>query len=82
MKNQTTKYPLYRKYKNNKSYFKIISPEKFQEIQVMGTKFYVFDFEAKILPDRNLINDLSFDYQDFCDVITKEEYDEILFKTK
>jgi len=48
-------YPQYRKYSNNKSFFKIISPEIFEEIQVLGKKKRLHKFEAKILPQKNII---------------------------
>lgn len=70
-------YPIYRKYKNNKSYFKIISKEEFEEIQVLGNTYTLYHFKAKILPDRNLIEDLSINYEAYCDVISEKEYETI-----
>ncbi|MBL1232799.1 MAG: hypothetical protein P1U44_06850 [Vicingaceae bacterium] len=70
-------YPIYRKYKNNKSYFKIISKEEFEEIQVLGNTYTLHHFKAKILPDRNLINDLSLNYRAYCDIISEYEYETI-----
>lgn len=67
-------YPIYRKYKNNKSYFKIISKEEFEEIQALGNAYTLHHFKAKILPDRNLIEDLSINYEAYCDVISENEY--------
>ncbi len=68
-------YPIYRKYKNNKSYFKIISKEEFEEIQVLGNTYTLHHFKAKILPDRNLIEDLSINYEAYCNVISEKEYE-------
>ncbi|MCB0402412.1 MAG: hypothetical protein KDD41_10040 [Flavobacteriales bacterium] len=68
-------YPQYRKYKNNKSYFKILSPEGFEEILILPNKKEIHRFEAKILPDRNLIHDLTYAYESFADIITEEEYE-------
>lgn len=51
-------FPVYRKYPNNKSYFKVLSPDTFEEVQVIGRYYNVFRFTAKILPDRNLISDM------------------------
>lgn len=67
-------YPQYRKYSNNKSYFKIISSEEFEEIQLLGTKISVHLFKAKILPDRNLIYDMTFDYEKSWVKIEEGEY--------
>ena len=70
-------YPQYRKYPNNKSYFKIISPEKFEEIQVLGNTKTLHTFEAKILPDRNYISDLTFNYKEHWVVCEKSEYEKL-----
>ena len=70
-------YPQYRKYSNNKSYFKIISSDEFEEIQLFGTKKSIHLFKAKILPDRNFIYDMTFDYEKSWQKIEKEEYDQV-----
>jgi hypothetical protein len=57
-----TTYPQYRKYKNGKSFFRIHSPVAFDEVQVMGKSYTLHVFVAKILPDRNFIYDMTFDY--------------------
>jgi len=70
-------YPQFRKYKNNKSFFKLCSNSEFEEIQVLGNTYSLHFFKATILPDRNLIYDLTFDYHNYCDVISGDEYEEI-----
>lgn len=70
-------YPQYRKYSNNKSYFKVLSPTEFEEIKVTGNNKSIHLFEAKILPDRNLIYDMTFDYDNFWVKIEKAEYETI-----
>ncbi|MDB4533272.1 hypothetical protein N9242_00250 [Vicingaceae bacterium] len=70
-------YPQYRKYANNKSFFKIISKDKFEEIQQLGNKYKIYFFEAKILPDRNYIHDLTFNYKGNWEFFTPEEYENI-----
>ena len=77
MKEKNITYPQYRKYVNNKSYFKIITPDKFEEIQVLGNKKTINIFEAKILPDRNYIADLTFNYKEHWTVCEKSEYEEL-----
>ena len=52
------KFPLYRKYPNNKSYFKVLSAESFEEIQVVGSKYLLTRVNAQILPDRYFIADM------------------------
>ena len=77
MEDNNTTYPQYRKYKNNKSYFKVISSEIFEEIQVLGSKKTIHIFEAKILPDRNYISDLTFNYQNHWIICKESEYESL-----
>lgn len=51
-------FPLYRKYKNNKNFFKITSENEFEELSIIGTKLIIKKHQVKILPDRNFIFDL------------------------
>ncbi len=74
--NQIT-FPTYRKYKNNKNFFKIINENEFEEISFIGSKVIVTKHLAKILPDRNLITDLLHD-NNFSNQSTKEEYESYL----
>jgi hypothetical protein len=66
------KYPQFRKYKNSASYFKIYSPERFDEIKRTGDNYELHEFTARILPDRNFIHDITFG--DYCEVIEEKEY--------
>lgn len=66
-------FPQYRKYSNNRNYFKIRSAEDFEEISFIGSKHIVRQHRATILPDRNLIQDLLHDPA-FAETITEEEY--------
>ena len=77
--NKTT-YPQYRKYLNGKNYFKIISPEELEEIHFNGDLCFVTKLHAKILPDRNLIYDLLFDFEKMALEILEEEYEIMLKK--
>jgi hypothetical protein len=70
-------YPQYRKYANDKSYFKVISSDKFEEIQIIGTKVVLHIFEAKILPDRNYIYDLTFNHKENWIECSAEEYENL-----
>lgn len=72
-------FPTYRKYKNNKNFFKIISENEFEEITFVGSKIFVTQHLAKILPDRNLIADLLLD-RTFAELSSQEEYESYLFK--
>lgn len=71
-------YPIYRKYKNDLSYFKISGPELLEELKIMGKFYSIHTIEAKILPERNLIFDLSFAFEDFAIEITEQDYIEKL----
>jgi hypothetical protein len=51
-------FPVYRKYKNNKHFFKVISKDSFEEIQIIGTKKTKKMIHAKQLPELNQIYDL------------------------
>lgn len=51
-------FPVYRKYPNQKSFFKIVDDRHFVEVKVTGARIDVHHFEAKILPDRNFIQDM------------------------
>jgi len=51
-------FPVYRKYANNLSFFKIISPDSFEELKVTGNYYSIIIIHAKILPERNFIEDM------------------------
>lgn len=69
----TPVFPQYRKYSNNRNFFKIRSAEDFEEISFIGSKRIVRQHRATILPDRNLVQDLLYDPA-FAETITEEEY--------
>jgi hypothetical protein len=71
-------FPTYRKYKNNKNYFKIISNNEFDEISFIGSKAFVTKHIAKILPDRNFIYDLLHDVGTTSELSTEEEFEKHL----
>lgn len=54
----TETFPVYRKYSNNKNYFKIINDNEFIEISVIGKQVIIKKTEAKIYPDKLFISDL------------------------
>lgn len=67
-------FPLYRRYKNSRSYFKIINPTLFEEIQMIGSKKVIKQTEAKLFPEKLFIHDLIFNYGQMADEIFAEEY--------
>ncbi len=74
-------FPVYRKYKNNKHFFKVISKNSFEEIQIIGSKISVKQIDAKQLPELNYVYDLVYNYKNFAVEITEKEYSEILNKS-
>lgn len=72
------KFPQYRKYKNGLSYFKIINTSQFTEYKTLGSKLDEFNFEAKILPDRNYISDMLTNYETHWDFIEEAEFDKFI----
>ncbi len=67
-------YPQYRKYLNEKSFFKITSSTEWEEIQIIGSKYVLTHFKVNIMPDRNFLHDMTFDYKENWKVISEEEY--------
>ncbi len=72
-----TTYPQYRKYPHGRTFFKIISENTWEEIHVNGNKIELHTFTAKILPDRNYIYDLTFDYEKNWVKIEADEYEDL-----
>ncbi len=68
-------FPVYRKYKNNKHFFKLISANEFEELSFIGKKLIITPHKATILPDRNFMFDLLNDIGHTCELSTAEEYE-------
>ena len=71
-------FPAYRKYKNNKNFFKIINENEFEEISFIGNNVIVIKHLAKILPDRNFISDLLHDVGNTSELSNQEEFEKHL----
>ena len=71
---ETITFPVYRKYLNDSSFFKIASLEEFEEIKKDPSGYKLYKFKAKILPDRNYIQDMLFDYKLNWKEIEEEEF--------
>ncbi|KAA3652390.1 MAG: hypothetical protein DWP98_01305 [Bacteroidetes bacterium] len=74
------KFPQFRRYSNELSYFKIWSEKKFDEYKITGKKLEKYEFEAKILPDRNYIHDMLYQYEPYWDLINEEEFNAFIAK--
>lgn len=68
-------FPLFRKYKNSASYFKITSPTAFEEIQKIGSKKIIRQTEAKLFPEKAFIHDLVYNYSAMAYEIMEAEYE-------
>jgi len=51
-------FPVYRKYANNRSFFKIISNTVFIQINCLGDYYSKTKYRAKTYPDKLLIHDM------------------------
>lgn len=69
-------FPQYRKYTNEKTFFKIISTTRWEELQIVGSKVILSQFEVKILPDRNFLNDMLNNVENSWIVIDADEYEQ------
>ncbi|MDI1354330.1 MAG: hypothetical protein PSX36_05410 [bacterium] len=67
-------FPVYRKYKNSKSYFKIINPLLFEEIQIIGTRKVIKQTQAKLFPEKIFVRDLVLNFGHMASEITEKEY--------
>lgn len=81
MKLEELSYPIYRKQKNDKSFYKIISFNQFEEIQKMGSKLLFYSFTISQYPDILLImNMISMKYYQYEEILY-EEWNLLLSKT-
>lgn len=80
--NEQIAYPQYRKFPTNSAYFKILSATQWEEIQVIGKKYILNTFTVKILPDRNYIHDLTFEYEHNWVEIEAAEYESVKERCK
>ncbi len=79
MTGKETGFPIYRKYPGDRTFFKIFSSEYFEEIKRMGNYYQVHTYQAAILPDRNLIQDMLELNGSYWEIASEQEYE--AFKT-
>ena len=70
-------FPQYRRYLNGRNYFCFHSMDHFEELRGMGSKWLLENHTVKILPDRNLVHDLLFDYEAIAEPIDAETYEKV-----
>ena len=73
-------YPVFRKYIDENTFFKIANESEFQEIKRMGNYFSVTDIICKIHPERMFLNDLvQMNYETIA-ASSEGEYDQMFEK--
>lgn len=72
------RFPIYRKYPHNRTFFKITAKDEFEELQLIGKHFSIHQIKAKILPDRNFIYDLIYDFKNNWEEISEADYNEMI----
>ena len=78
MTNTDLIFPLYRKLSNGKNFYKILSVQSFEEIQVIGSKSVKRTIRAKHFPEMMLIQDL-IQFVEPYQLSSKEEYNQFEF---
>jgi hypothetical protein len=67
-------FPQFRKYKSGTSYFRFDNTDEFEELRLLGSKWLIEKYTARILPDRHLVRDLLYDFKAFAEEISEAEY--------
>jgi hypothetical protein len=70
------KFPIYRKYSNNKSFFKILNEIEFEELKFIGQALELYKVIAVQYPEKLFIKDLI----EKADKISEEDYNAIYQK--
>ena len=70
-----TEFPKYRKYAHGRSFFKIISADSFEQLDIIGDAFHLHTINAKVYPDKLLILDMLENTKGHWDVSNAEEYE-------
>lgn len=68
------KFPLFRKYSHDRTFFKINSTNDFEELTILGTLYIYRQFEVKIFSDRVFIQDMITNDKNHWKESTEEEF--------
>jgi hypothetical protein len=68
-------FPLFRRYLHGNTYYRINSQDNFDELMVIGRFYVLKDFQAKILPEYQLIVDLIENVDNRWETITEKDFD-------
>lgn len=75
-------FPVYRKKFDGRSFYKISSDVLFQEVQLIGNRFFIYNIEAtKYFEKLQIITMIAAD-NELHDVCSKEDYDLIYRKAE
>lgn len=77
IKEQKVQYPIYRKYPHNRTFFKVISDEEFEELNIMKDRFSLRQFKVELFPDRVFVHDLTHNFQAHWEPIEPSEYEDM-----
>lgn len=70
-------FPVYRKYKNSRNYFKIINARSFEELIMVGERPQVREVRAVQFPEQNFIRDMVLNFADMAYEISSAEYESV-----
>ena len=68
-------FPLFRRYLHGNTYYRINSQENFDELMVIGRYFVYKNFQARILPEYQLIIDLIDNAENRWEIIESKDFD-------
>lgn len=67
-------FPQCRKLSNGRSYYQITAPNAFVEVQLVGSKWFKYEFEVRQFPDLLRIQDMIQNQQVFLPCTLEEFY--------
>jgi hypothetical protein len=70
-----TEFPQYRKYAHGRSYFKVLSTDDFEQLEIIGNRFHLETIRATVYPDKVLILDMLENTKGHWEVSSAEEYE-------
>ncbi len=70
-----TNFPVYRKYTNKNTYFKILSENEFEEVQFIGKQAHVYRIIAKQYPEKLRVMDMINCNEGIWEPITEATYE-------
>lgn len=74
---EDTRFPAFRRYSNGRNYFKIVSADTFEEVQVIGKSRLVKRITATRFPEKQFIGDLLAGLAGKAETIDEETYERV-----